>query len=109
MSVVGFFMNEDTDAGWGDGSSVEVEKSVELSPGRQFGVDTGGSKQVDCELSLFDKFIPEFHGEIGVSGTETGNEMVLECADSAFGGIAAMAAWGDQLIVNTLTFDVVLE
>ena len=46
------------------------------------------------------KTIPFTEREIWVTGTETGNEMVLECLDGTFCGIATVAMGRDTLEIN---------
>ncbi len=48
-------------------------------------------------------------GKIFVSCTQTSNEVVFECVDGSFGGIAAMDVWWDQLIVHIFRHQEFLE
>lgn len=42
----GGFVDEDSGSWWGKRRSIEVEGAVDLGPGREFGVDSGGPKEV---------------------------------------------------------------
>ena len=44
--------------------------------------------------------IPQVEREVFVDAAQSSNEMILECADGAFGGIAAMNAWRGELKIN---------
>ena len=46
------------------------------------------------------KTIPQVEREVFVDAAQSSNEMILEGADGAFGGIAAMNAWWGELKGN---------
>ena len=46
------------------------------------------------------KTIPQVEREVFVDAAQSSNEMILECADGAFGSIAAMNAWRGELKIN---------
>lgn len=60
------FVHEDTDAGWCNGRSVEVEVAVELCPGGEFWVEAGAAEEVEGKLGLREKAIPEVNWEVFV-------------------------------------------
>lgn len=102
-------MNEDSDAGRGDGCAVEIVRAADLGPSGQFWVETGATKEVEAQETLGEKLIPEMKREIGVGAAEAGNEVVLEGPDGAFCGIAAVDAGGYELEVYVLFAHVVLQ
>ena len=46
------------------------------------------------------KTIPQVEREVFVDAAKASNEVILEGADGAFGGIAAVDAWWGELKVN---------
>ena len=47
--------------------------------------------------------------EIRIGAAQSSDEVVLECLDRAFAGVAAIDVWWDQLEVNVDRCHVVLE
>ena len=47
-------------------------------------------EEVECEGSMGYEAVPEMQGEVGVSATEAGNEVILVGLDGVFGGVGAM-------------------
>jgi hypothetical protein len=97
--MVGLFMNHDMDAGWCNGSAVEIILAMYLGPSREVGVDAGSTKKIYCEDCLGKETAPEVEWKWWIGGAETCNEMVFEGADGSFGGVVAMNARGGQLEV----------
>jgi hypothetical protein len=58
---------------------------------------------------LREEFIPEVEREIWVRSAQAGDEVILKSANSAFGGVAAMIAGGDELVVDLLAVHVGFE
>ena len=46
-------------------------------------------------------------GECWIGGAEAGDEVIFECANGTFCGVASMGVWGDKLEVNVLLSHVV--
>ena len=70
---------------------------------------TRAAKKIQREHGLREKFVPELEWKIGVGAAEAGDEMVLESANGALGGVAAMDAWGHELESDGLVAHVLLE
>jgi hypothetical protein len=98
----GFFVHDDASARGCERGGIEIESSVKLSFGREPGVQAQLSEKIQGQQGLWNEPTPEVHGPILVSGAEAGNEVVLECADGAFGGVASVIVWGDKLVLNAL-------
>jgi hypothetical protein len=93
-------VDEDADAGWRDGSSVEVVAAMELGVGGELGVDAGATEEVESQQCLGQEAIPQVHGKFFVQATEPCDEVILERADGAFRGIATMDARRNKLEVD---------
>ena len=52
---------------WYHGRLIEVEDAKHLVVGRKLGIDMGGTKKIDCDLSLYEKLAPETWGELYVA------------------------------------------
>ena len=103
-SLSRFDVDEDTDARWGNGGTIEVKCSVEVCPGREFGVETGTAKEVKTQFSLGQKLVPQVEGEILVDAAESCDEVVFESANGPFGRVPSVhVGWG-QLVVNIFVF-----
>ena len=48
-----------------------------------------------------DGAVPEMQGEVGVTTTEAGYEVILVGLDGAFGGVCAMQVWRNELEIDT--------
>jgi hypothetical protein len=48
-------------------------------------------------------------GEVSVDTAQTRNKVILKRANGAFGGVASMHMWGNQLIINALFGHEVLQ
>jgi hypothetical protein len=90
-------------------SSIEVEGAVDLRPCGEFWVDSRRAKEVEGQQGLWKKAIPEMEWKVAIGGTETGDEMVLEGSDSAFGSVSAVNVRWDELKVDVLVCHVCFE
>ena len=61
-------------------------------------MDAGGAEKIEGELSLGEKIIPEVHGKLLVGAAKDRDEVILERADCAFGGVATVVVWGYELV-----------
>jgi len=68
--------------------------------GRQLGIDSRTTKQVQGQLSLTEDTIPEMQREVRIGAHEQSNEMVLESVDGTFRGAAAVGMQWCQLEVD---------
>jgi hypothetical protein len=102
-------VDEDSSARRSNGSTVEIEGAMDLGPCGELGIDSRAAKKIQREHGLGEKFVPELEWKIGVGAAEAGDEMVLESANGALGGVAAMDAWGHELESNGLVAHVLLE
>ena len=66
----------------------------------QLGVDARSSYEVERQDRLVEEAIPEVEREVRVNAAEAGDEVILEGANGAFRGIAAMDPRGGQLEVD---------
>ena len=94
---------------WGsEGCSVVIEGAMDLSPGRQVGIDPGASHEVESYESLRQEFVPKMKWEVFVNAAETGDEMVFEGANGSFSSVATMDVGRCKLEVHILVFHVCL-
>jgi hypothetical protein len=99
--VVGkFFVDEDADAGWRNGSMIEIVAAVELGIGGELGVDAGAAEEVESQQGLGQEAIPQVNGKFFVDATEPCNEVILEHADGPFRGVVTMDARRNKLEVD---------
>ena len=61
-----------------------------------------GAQHVESVLTLVEKSTPQVQRKIRIDAAESGDEMILECANGTFGSITPVASWWDQLKVNFL-------
>jgi hypothetical protein len=90
-----FLVDEDTGAGRRERCAVEVKLTVDLCPSGEFRVDARGTHEVEGEDGLRKEAVPEVERKIAVGAAEAGDEVVLERADGAFGGVGTVDAGGD--------------
>ena len=102
-------MDENADAGRGQGCAVEIEEAVQLRPSGEVGIEAGTAQEVESEYGLGDKAIPQVQGEGFVDTAEASDEMILEGADGAFSGVATMDARRSKLEVDVFAAEEVLE
>ena len=50
---LGIFEEDDTGAGWCQGSSIEIKNSKQLGIGRQLGIEPAGAKKIQRERCLW--------------------------------------------------------
>jgi len=66
-------------------------------------------EEVQGQLSLGEEMVPEVNGEQFVGAAESTNEVIFEGANGAFGSIAPMDMWWDQLKIDVLGCHIILE
>jgi hypothetical protein len=93
-------MDEDLCSGWGKRSAIEVERTVDLGLGGQLWIHPGLSQKIESEETLREEFVPKIQREVGVGGTYSCNEVVLECVNVALGDVATMDVGGGATIGN---------
>ena len=109
LAVVRFDMGQHTNSRRSNGGPIKVKVSVNLSPGREFWIDSGSPHQIEREKTLGEEPVPQVHGELGVNTAKASNQMVLESSDGAFSGIAPVDTRRDQLVININVSHVSLE
>jgi hypothetical protein len=72
-------------------------------------VETAGAQQVECDGGLWENPTPQLEGEGGVYGTQTGDEMIFERLDGAFGIILSVHAGWRQLVSDRSLVDFVFH
>lgn len=88
LAVVRFDMGQHTNSRRSNGGPVKIKVSMDLGPSREVGIDSGATHQIEREKTLGEEPVPQVHGELGVDTAKASNQMVLECSDGAFSGIA---------------------
>ncbi len=58
---------------------------------------------------MWEQQVPAVGGKHGISSGYDGEEMIFECADGTFGGIATMDVWWDQLYFAVIGGDCTLK
>ena len=86
---------------------VEVGCTKELCMCGQLWVDSGHSQQVEGKCGLWDQAVPEVEREVCVDAGHAGDEVVLEGADGAFCGVAAVHLWWCQLVLDVVVPQVI--
>ena len=64
---------------------------------RKSWIEAGGTEKVEGQSGMMDEAVPEMQGEVGVSDTEDGYELILVGLDGVFGGVGAMKVWRNEL------------
>jgi len=104
------FVDEYVHDWWCNWSAVKVKSTMKLCPCCQcIGVKVQATHQIKHKFSLRYEAVPEMDGEIFIHTAQPSNEMIFECADSLFGGIALVEVWWDQLELNTFMMEILLE
>jgi hypothetical protein len=84
-------MDEDTIANWTKWRFVEVERSLEKIPLTNPWIKSGLMEKIEGEFDLlWQKKVPEVQWKGGVGAGKICQEVVLECANSAFSHVLAM-------------------
>ena len=104
-----FLVDLDSGAGRGKWGAVEIKGSMELFPRGEAGIDAGGAQKIETEDGLRQEFVPKVEGERRIGSAESCDEMVFEGPNGALGGVAAMIAGGNELVVHLLAVHVSFE
>jgi hypothetical protein len=86
----------------GERCSIEIEISEEACVGREFGLSTRGTKEVQGEVTLWEEIVPSGEREGRVSRGQTSDEMVLPCLDGSLGGVTTMLVGRVTLKINIM-------
>ena len=105
----GLFMNKNSGARRCKRRTIVVESAMDLGVGRELGIDTGTAEKVQGDESLGEEAIPKMQRKVGVGAAESGNEVVLERVDGAFGGVAAVDTRRGKLEIDILAAHELLE
>ena len=89
----------------GKRGAVEVKLAKDLVISGEFGVDLGGSEQVECDDGLWEELIPETSREALVSAIQDRGEVVFKGTNGAFSWIVAMIVCSNQLEFELLLLD----
>ena len=89
-----------------DGRLVVIKKGVDFFVGGLGEITARETKEVERELDLRQKFIPELQGAVLVDGGKPRNEVLLECCDGALGGVDPMVVGGDKVNVHVILANV---
>ena len=79
------------------GSIIEVKFAFDGCVGRKASFFAGRVDQVESKHQLGDGMAPLLGGEVGVARGKYSANMIFECVDHTFGGVAAVVIWGDKL------------
>ena len=96
-------------AWWGQWGSVEVKGSVELHFWREFWVDARRSLQVEYQVILWHKEVPDMEKKFWVLAVEDYNEMILEGPNLPLCIISVMDIGGYELEFNIIKSNTVLD
>ena len=102
-------MDQYADAGRGKWCSIKVEQSMELRVGRQLGIESGATEEVQRQLGLGEKFIPKVEWEILVNAAKSSNKVVFERANGTFCSVAAVQTGRDELIIDVFRGEKLLQ
>ena len=81
-------------AAWrGHRCGIVVKVAMDQGIGREFGLNSGCSEEVEADICLGNEEVPTVGGEVRVGSTQHGNEMVLECLYGAFSRVSAVVPW----------------
>ena len=58
LALVRFLMCQYSATRWGEWGTVVIKVTIDLCMGGQLGVDAGTAEKIECDLSLWYKFIP---------------------------------------------------
>ncbi len=90
-------MDEDATTNRTKGCLVEVEGPLEKFQCTNPWIESGLAEKIEGEFSLWQKKVPKVWWKGGVDAGKNCQEVVLECANSAFGPVLAMHVWWDKL------------
>ena len=65
-------------------------------------VCAGISEEVESDYGLGNETIPFLGGKVGVARGESGANIIFECVDCTFGGVAEVGVRGDKPEVNVV-------
>ena len=91
---------------WAKWVGVEVPQAKDLMTGREFGVDSGPSQEIESEDSLWDEVAPCVWGPGSVSAIEDGDEVCFECLHCSFSWVPSVHAGVDWLAFKELMLTV---
>jgi hypothetical protein len=87
---------------------IEVISAMDFFPGRQFGVDSGASEEVESEFSLGDGPVPQVHWDV-TCGVPTCCQVILGSSNGSLCCIASVViVWG-QLVLDVSLVEVILD
>ena len=66
----------------------------------EFGIDARAMHHIERGFGLGKKFVPKVQGKVLIKAAETGNEVIFECANCTFSGVAPMDTGRDKLEVD---------
>ncbi len=87
-------MDEDTAAGWAERGGIETKGAKQGFPSRAGGIAVG-AEQIEGKFRLGQEQVPTIPGEVGISASQQGQEVVFEGADGSFGLVPAVNVWRD--------------
>jgi hypothetical protein len=96
----GFLWMDNTGAWRSQGSAVEVEEAVDLSPGGKLRIDARTPEKVQRLEGLRKEAIPKIERKGGVGAAEASNEVVLEGANGSLCSVAPIDMQWCKLVVD---------
>jgi hypothetical protein len=90
-------VDEDATTNWTKWCLVEVEGTLEKFPCANPWIEHGLTEEIEGEFSLWQKKVSKVRGICGVNAGQYCQEMVLECANSAFSLVLLMHIQWDKL------------
>ena len=88
--LVWFLMDDCFGTRWCEWSDIAVEVSVKLRAGGEVGIDSGTMEEVERNQSVWNEAVPQVQRELGMCGTQSGDEVIREILDCVFCGVASM-------------------
>ena len=80
-------------------------QAKDLVIGREFGVDSGPSQEVESKYCLWDEVAPCVWGPVGVCAIEDGNEVGFEVLNCFLCWVISVVTWGCKLVFQLFFFD----
>ena len=71
---------------------------------RLCGIRPRVAEEIECEFRLGEQPVPQTNRKIVINRTQTGDEVILECSNGPFGGIASMSMRWYQLVLYPMLF-----
>ena len=93
-------MDQYTNAGGRQRCPIKIEMAIDLSLRGQFRINARAAQEIEGKLGLREQFVPEMQWKVFIHTAQARDKMILERANGAFSGVAAMETRWYELIID---------